>query len=326
MDIISIEKLSKIIADGKSYAIITHRRPDGDAISSSLAIFWYLIDIGKSSKDIDVIIPEFLNEFSFIPGIEKLKPQPTKEEYDVLIVVDCADIHLLEGINLLKSAKQIICFDHHEKTSINADYSIIKKSAPSCTCTIYDTFNCKEKNFLNCVAIGLISDTANLTLNVTDFVKDTLKSLENLGIDTNYILSKLSSPSSRTLELVQIVKKRAWLKLTADNGILCTYLLQSDLLDSEKNLNIVNHKAIIAELQKSIKYTSLILLIENEKGEFKGSLRTFDSNIDLNKICSKLVLEGKFLKGGGHIYSAGCTAIGSYLDIIKLLVSEILNY
>ena len=42
-----------------------------------------------------------------------------------------------------------------------------------------------------------------------------------------------------------------------------TYI--SDLLDSEKNLNTVNHKAIITELQKSIKYTFLILLIENEK-------------------------------------------------------------
>ena len=40
MDTISIENLSKIIADGKSYAIITHRRPDGYAISSSLAMFW----------------------------------------------------------------------------------------------------------------------------------------------------------------------------------------------------------------------------------------------------------------------------------------------
>ena len=326
MDTISIENLSKIIADGKSYAIITHRRPDGDAISSSLAMFWYLIDIGKSSKDIDVIIPEFLNDFSFIPGIEHLKKEPTKEEYDVLIVVDCANMHLLEGINLLESSKQIICFDHHEETSINANYCIIEKSAPSCTCILYDTFHCKEKNFLTCIATGLISDTANLSLNVTDFAKATLKSLENFGVDTNYILSKLNSQSSRTLELVRIAKDRGWLKISSGNVIFCTYLLQSDLLDSEKNLNTVNHKAIISELQKSVKYTSLILLIENEKGEFKGSLRTFDSNLDLNKLCSKLVSEEKFLKGGGHSYSAGCTAIGSYHDIIDLIASEILNY
>lgn len=326
MDTISTENLSKIIADGKSYAIITHRRPDGDAISSSMAMFWYLIDIGKSSKDIDVIIPEFLNDFSFIPGIEHLIKEPTKEEYDVLIVVDCANMHLLKGINLLKSAKQIICFDHHEETSINANYCIIERSAPSCTCILYDTFHCKEKNFLDCIATGLISDTANLSLNVTDFAKATLKSLENLGVDTNYILSKLNSQSIRTLELVRIAKNRGWFKTSSGNVIFCTYLLQSDLLDSEKNLNTVNHKAIIAELQKSVKYTSLILLIENEKGEFKGSLRTFDSNLDLNKICSKLVSEEKFLKGGGHSYSAGCTAIGSYFDIIELIASEILNY
>ena len=235
-------------------------------------------------------------------------------------------MHLLERSNLFKFAKQIVCFDHHEETYINANYCIIEKSAPSCTCIIYDTFHCKEKNFLNCIAIGLIADTANLSLNVTDFAKSTLKSLENLSIDTNYILSKLNSQSSRTLELVQLAKDRGWFKTSSDNVIFCTYLLQSDLLDSEKNLNTVNHKGIIAELQKSVKYTSLILLIENEKGEFKGSLRTFDSSIDLNKICSKLVSEGKFLKGGGHSYSAGCTAIGSYSDIIELIASEILNY
>ena len=93
-------------------------------------------------------------------------------------------------------------------------------------------------------------------------------------------------------------------------------------MDSEKNLNTVNHKAIISELQKSITYTSLVLLIENDKGKFKGSLRTFN----LNNICSKLVSLGKLVKRGGHSYSSGCTVIGSYKDILEFIATEISSY
>lgn len=316
MDTILTKNLSKIITHAKTYAIITHKRPDGDAISSSLAMFWYLIDIKKEVNDIDVIIPEFLSDYSFIPGTEHLIKSATKEKYDVIIVVDCASMHLLAESHILESGEQIICIDHHEESSINATCSIIDSSAPSCTCLIYNFFHCTDKRFLNCIATGLISDTVNLSLNVTDFGKDIIKKLEDSDIDINYILAKLTSQSDRTIELVQILKERGFFKTVSNNSIFCTYLLQKDLLDSEKSLNTVNHKAIILELQKLVKYTSLILLIENDKGEFKGSLRTFDS---------KLASSGKLLKGGGHSYSSGCTAVGSYYDIFEDIATEMLN-
>ena len=47
MDTISTENLSEIMTNATTYAILTHKRPDGDAISSALSMFWYLIDIGK---------------------------------------------------------------------------------------------------------------------------------------------------------------------------------------------------------------------------------------------------------------------------------------
>lgn len=322
MDTISTENLSTIIANATTYAIITHKRPDGDAISSSLSIFWYLIDIGKEPDNIDIIIPEFLNDFSFIAGIEHLKSAPTKEEYDLILVVDCAAMHLLEGCSILNRGKTIICFDHHEETSIPYTHCIINPLAPSCSYIIYKMLPCKNKHFLECVATGLISDTANLS-NVTSIVTDTLNELD--GVDIDYILSKLNSQSSRTLELSELVIKRGYFKSNSDNTIFCTYLLQSDLLDSEKNLNTVNHKAIISEIQKSISYTTLVFLIENDKGELKGSMRTSNSNIDLNDICCRLVASGKLVKGGGHTYSSGCTAIGQSNDILELLSNEILN-
>lgn len=72
MDTISTENLSEIMANATTYAILTHKRPDGDAIFSALSMFWYLIDIGKELDNIDIIIPEFIKDFSFIAGIDYL--------------------------------------------------------------------------------------------------------------------------------------------------------------------------------------------------------------------------------------------------------------
>lgn len=322
MDTISTENLSNILANAKTFAIITHKRPDGDALSSSLAMFWYLVDIGKKQSDIDVIIPEFLDDFLFIPGTEYIKKSRTKDRYDIVVVVDCACMHLLEGTDILNFANQVVCFDHHEETTIEFDYANINSSAPSCTCIIYRTFLCFKKEFLNCIATGLISDTNNLTLNSSNESKVIYRTLKNLGVNTQEIVTKLTFSSDRTLELAKVVKERGYFSGT----IFCTYLLQDDLLDSEKSLNTVNHKAIISELQNSVKYDFLILAIENDKGELKGSMRSADPNVDLNKICSKLVSEGKFVKGGGHSYSAGFTAIGNCNDIFKTIISEITTY
>lgn len=319
MDTISTENLSNIFSTAETFAIITHTRPDGDAISSSLAVLWHLISTGKQKDNIDVIIPEFLDDFSFIPGIEYLKTYPSKEKYDVVIVVDVACMHLLEGEDILKRSDCIICFDHHDETTIPFNYSIIDHNAPSCTCIIYETFYSTNRNFLTCVATGLISDTNNLTLNTSNKGKEIIKSLSEFSVDVDFIVHKLTSPSDRTIKLAKIAKDRGFFS----DSIFCTYLAQEDLLASERNLNTVNHKSIIAELQKSIEYDFLIFAIMNDKGQWKGSMRALNSNVDLNAICSELVSEGKFIKGGGHSYSAGFTAVGNLDNIFEIMISRI---
>lgn len=314
-----------IIEKADTFAILCHRRPDGDALSSSLAMFWYLLSIGKKQQKIDVIIPEFLDDFSFIPGMEYLKKEPTRKQYDVILVLDCPGLPFLQGADFLPYGKQVICFDHHETRSALGNYNMIDVSASSCTCILYDAFACKDANFLTCIAIGLISDTSNFTLNVTNRAQEIVQELRTLGVDIDFLSSKLNLLSTRTQELFALALERGCYSPSSNDTIFCTYLLQEDLFDSEKNLNMVNHKAIVKQLQNAVSFTFLILLIENEKGEFKGSLRSFDETVDLNQICSKLVAEGKFRKGGGHSYSAGCTVFMPYQDVFTLLTDAILK-
>lgn len=321
------DSISQAISDAKTFAIFTHRRPDGDAISSSLAVFWYLLDIGKKESDIDVLIPEFIFEdFAFIPGIEKIKKSPTKEKYDVIIIVDCAIMHFLKGREYLNCGKETICIDHHDGSSIPTTYRMVDTSVASCTCILYRLFPCKNKEFLTCIAAGLISDTSVLSLNVNEKEKNIIQELKESGIDTNNIISELTSQSDRTLALVEITKKRGYFVNSPNGKIFCTYILQSDLLDDEKSLATVNHKAIILELQKDIKFDFLILAIEKKNGEFKGSIRTFNTQVDLTQICYKLLEKGKLTRGGGHSFSSGFSAVGTYSEILTNISKEIENY
>ena len=317
----SKEVVLELIRNSSTFLIMTHRRPDGDAISSALAMFWYLLDIGKSKQSIDIVIPEYTKELAFISGIEHVKKQPAMEKYDLAILVDCAELRMLKGKEYMELADKTICIDHHEKEKFYADYNVVNVDVSSCTTIIFDIFHCVAPNYLNCIATGLISDTSLLTLNVTPEAMDIIKKLRELGVDIDEIYKKLTTKSDRTEELTKLVIKRGKF---INGNIFCSYLLQADLLEDEKSLTNVNHKLIIQELQKEVEFETLILLIENEAGEFKGSLRNF-SNIDLNEVCSELLSEGKILKGGGHSYSAGCTVVGSLNEIFETISDAIIR-
>lgn len=318
----SKEKLVETINGANSFLILTHKRPDGDAISSSLAMFWYLLDIGKEETAIDVVVPEYAKELSFISGVQNLKAKPSRARYDLAILVDCAELWLLNGEEYLRLADKTICIDHHEKSAFYADYNMVDINTSSCTSIIYETFACKNLNYLDCIATGLISDTSNLTLNVNPKARNLLEILKQAGVDIDDISKKLTMKNSRTEELAQLVIKRGKF---IDNTIFCSYLLQDDLLESEKSLTQVNHKLIVQEIQKVVDFETLIFLLEKESGEFKGSLRTFSPDIDLISVCSNLLEKGEILKGGGHSYSAGCTAVGSYEKLFDVISKEILE-
>lgn len=76
--------ITELIRNNKTFLIITHERPDGDAIASSLALKKVL---EKMDKKADVVIPdETPIDYSFLPGIDKII-KDTKLNRDLVINV-----------------------------------------------------------------------------------------------------------------------------------------------------------------------------------------------------------------------------------------------
>ena len=94
------EQIKGVIQNSNSFAILTHERPDGDAISSALAMYWY-IKSNLSDVEIDIIIPEYPKKFYFLPGFDNIKTEPSKEQYDMLIIVDVSEPHRINGYDVV---------------------------------------------------------------------------------------------------------------------------------------------------------------------------------------------------------------------------------
>jgi len=304
------ERVVGVINKAETFLILTHVRPDGDAISSSIAMYEFLVSLGKNPKNIEVYIPHISTDLSFIDKNNIRTKNCTLESHDLVIVVDCSDYLRVEGSELLEgvSPKQCILFDHHEAsgTPIKTDYSVVDTSASSCTCIIYREFSMymSEQNansFVGCIAIGIMSDTIGLTLNVTDECRAILSYCQKSGVDIQAIAEQLKNIDVRTQILANIAIER----LFFDKGIGCSYILQADLTPEEYSLKTVNHKAIIQQILDTTSCKTLILLIETENHEIKGSMRTNVSDIDLYAICSSMVESKYFLQGGGHSNSVG---------------------
>ena len=330
------KKIVDNVHQAKTFLILTHYRPDGDAISSSLAMFHFLVGLGKNPEDIDVYIPYISNDLSFIDKNNIRKENCILDNYDLIIVVDCLDYSRIEGNDLLEGVfpQQCMIIDHHEFSGIpiEADYLLSDTSASSCTCIIYREFSkymCKQNSndFFRCIAIGIMSDTMGLTLNVNQECKDILNECEKLGIDIPAIRTQLKNIDARTQTLAKLAIER----LVLDKEIGCTYILQKDLVPEESSLKTVNHKSIIQQILNSGSCKTLILLIENDNHEIKGSMRTTESNIDLNAICADMVERKIFIQGGGHSNSAGFkmaisdTEMETLNRIFKLLITAILG-
>ena len=71
------------IKNAESIVIMAHEAPDGDAIGSTLGLCLALRDMGKNPV---VLMKDFPENFSYLPGREFIKEEATQEVYDMAFV------------------------------------------------------------------------------------------------------------------------------------------------------------------------------------------------------------------------------------------------
>src|SRR6266566_822133 len=124
-------EIGRALREHYKFAVLSHVRPDGDALGSTLALALSLKELGK---DVRAWNEEgMLEKYSFLARAELLtKPPSTPEDFDVAIALDTAVQNRLgTALVAIRSSKIWINIDHHPSNPGYGDVTHIDSSAPA---------------------------------------------------------------------------------------------------------------------------------------------------------------------------------------------------
>src|SRR5581483_3257951 len=124
-------EIAKVLREKRSFAVLSHVRPDGDALGSQLAM---ALTLKKLGKDVRVWNEDgMLEKYSFLPRAELLtKPPGKRENVDVVVALDTA-IQNRMGTTLDSIGASEICIniDHHPSNPRYGDMVYVDPTAPA---------------------------------------------------------------------------------------------------------------------------------------------------------------------------------------------------
>lgn len=306
------KQIKKLIDDNESILLLTHIRPDGDAVGSVLAFYNYLLTL---NKDVDMVVIDAPETFSFLPGYNNIKVTSNKK-YDLGIILDCANLDRVgQNEDLLSKCKYTIVIDHHISNTKYGDINYVCGNISSCCQVVYDFFKENDIELSYDIAIALASG----------MITDT-NGFRNDNIDSNTFLMaadllKYDINFHKVYEAVlfnKTISKHNLMKIALDrleflhNGkIAFTYLLKEDFENVGAKLG--EHEGIV-DIGRSIEGVEVSVFVRENDG-FTISLRSTGS-VDVNKVAMGF-------GGGGHKMAAGGQIDKSLQETKEIIINEI---
>jgi len=305
------------INKAKNIVLVSHERPDGDAISCLGAMVDLLEGLGKKYTAFCQGQP--INYFSFLPHTEKIffenifRPSDgnTKfnfRDFDLVIALDCGSLGrtgLAEEIRTREPGQFIIEFDHHPRIEEYADLEIRKPEAAATAEVLYYFFKANKikitKNIANCLLTGILTDSGNFLYPTT--------SEKTVSIASEMLLYGASFPQivRNTIHNKSLVAMKLWGVALSNLKINEKYNFAFSVLGLEDSKKLIGDDDIFDSISGFLSnlygVNGVLFLREIEGGILKGSLRSAHPSVDVSKLAAAL-------GGGGHKKASGFVLSG----------------
>ena len=299
------KKIINVINNANNILLVAHEKPDIDTTSSVCSLKEFLNNIKKKSSI--YCFDKIPHQFNFLSNSEIISSNiPNIDSFDTIITCDCGNYGKTKLNKILdkKNTKHLIInLDHHPKTDNFADYEIKDTEAVATTEIIYLLFKANNiklnKKIAECILAGILTDTKNFLYTKTSS-KALLIAAEmiKLGADWSKIMSHTYyNKCTETLKL--------WGETMYDLELNKKYKIASANIPLKKLESIDQEKLEgLPSLLGTIKgIKGVIFLKEQSDDSIRGSLRSFDSSINMSLLANSL-------GGGGHIKAAGFNTKG----------------
>jgi bifunctional oligoribonuclease and PAP phosphatase NrnA len=326
-----VEQIKQFVDGAKDIVIMQADNPDGDSLSSSLALEQILHDMGKTPHLYCGI--NIAAHLKYLPGWDRVSSDLPKQ-FDITIIVDTSSKALLEvaeksGQLSWVAAKPAIVIDHHDVNN-TIDFAKVVHNDPKAVSTgevIYEL--AKELgwpldiNALNMIAISILSDSLGLMTEAT-----TARSIHIVAelVEQGVKLAELDNARRELMrKSVELVRYKAELlkriEYTDDNSIATVDIPWEEI---EKYSNAYNPSMLVLDDMRLTEGTDIAIAFKQYKdGKVTAKIRCNFGKGIANKLA-------EHFGAGGHPYAAGFKITdGRALSDIKAetikVASQLLN-
>ena len=315
-------EIAEKIALPDEMAVISHMRPDGDAVGSTLALGLALKALGKRVHMwIEDAVPE---RFSFLEGASLIinPPDTLPEHVECVICVDCGEPKRLgdTGRSLVESAPFTINIDHHETNTLYGDMNLVEGGAAACACVLVPLLDALGALITPAVAqalyVGLSTDTGSFQYGNTTAQDMRLAArLIECGVevgDTNRRIYQ-EFPAGAFAVQREVLNNM----VIEENGQLVHYSMPAGKC-AELGVGREETKDLV-DIIRVLQGARIAVIFEDvENGLIRISLRSKDPAIRVNDVAAQF-------GGGGHAMAAGIRVRGKLDEVRSAILDALLS-
>jgi len=312
------DEIGRVLREHNRFAILSHVRPDGDALGCQIALALSLQQLGKEVRVWNE--DGMLEKYSFLPRAELLnKPPAAPEDVDVAIALDTAIQNRLgTAFGAVRSAKMWINIDHHLSNPGYGDLVYVDPTAPATGQIIFDLIKNQGFPFDREIAENLFAaistDTGSFQYPKTSArTFEIAAQLVCTGIDIGRLNQQLyENYPRRRIELLRELLRTMRFESDGRIASFSLSLKTAAALQvlSEDNEGLIDHLRAIRGVIVAVFFEEL------SDGKVRVSMRSKTDAIDVCAICQKF-------GGGGHTLAAGARVRGTLAEVEQRVLEEI---
>lgn len=318
----TLKEITDVIKQYDRFIILSHIRPDGDAIGSTIAIGSTLEAMGKTVTYVNEDgVPDSL---AFLPGSNKItKASGEALDVEVAIAVDCANKPRLgdKSIGMAENAKLWINIDHHKSNPGYGDFNHVDSGSPATGQILYNLITENDLPFTDeardSIYVAVSTDTGSFQYSgTTAATYEMAADLVRRGVDTGKIneLTYDSFPYRRialTRELLNTLELSA-------NGAIADWQLHRSV-KHDLNLKPEDSEDLI-DMIRSIEGVNVALFFEEllDSDLIRVSVRSKVGSVDACEVA-------QVFGGGGHAKAAGIRMEGPIEKAREAVIAEVIK-
>lgn len=310
-----IQQIVDLIKENRSFLVVAHENPDGDAIGSTLGLANALREMGKDVVALNVDgVPQIMQ---FLPGFDQLETSlPEGKHFDVAFVLDSGDL-VRAGVPARECSKILVNIDHHPHSEFG-DICFVDISASATAILINRVLEqCDYEMSLDVAKplyLAILSDTGSFRYSsANQEAFNVAGQMIGMGIDPWEIASCLyESLAPERMKLLGLVLPTLEI---SDCGRYASVAMTEEIL--KKSGASEEHTDGFVNYPRAIRGVEVALFFRQVAADaYKISFRS-RGTVDVGAMAREL-------GGGGHHNAAGAKVTGT-LEEARAAVSRLLD-